>query len=392
MKRKIALLITFSLLLAGCNKAPTDSTTSADDPAASSTAASIAGTSQSSTAETGELHEEWMRIMVLNATETSNEVYYETEDFICGEDAVPGSDSTLIDKDKLDYIVSYIENAEDSCISTRETGDVLLKPEDYEGRTYLGSVTMIYISKDAEGNRLETEFIRLELFDDYPREYQEFIYVLNDVMSGEDLILGEPMEMSPDLYTRVTGYTDDMVTDGTIEEYLETYQYDVYQLMNYYSGNYSYFQNDYREIPEQFVNWPLFRVLPREIRSVESTDEEYREFAEELAVALGEDPSSVSENRYGFMFVGNQPFMVLRSCDMPAGYNYEGMPLYLVNREYLDGGELVRDTICSFFYSKDGKFIVMFNGSYIRSWYGEQLDYDYLLDFYQTCSDLLADG
>lgn len=388
MKRKIALLITASLLLAGCNTAK-ESTSSADDSVPAATAAPAATGSQDGTAETGELAEEWMRLQILNATETPNEVYYKRDVYTCGEGADPGNYSTLIDKDKLDYIVSYVEKSADSCVAIRDTGERILDPKSYEGKTYLGYVEMSYVAKDADGNPIGSKYYKLEFFDAYPVEYQEFIDVVNKVMSGEELILGEPMEMSSDLFKSLTGYTDDMVTDGTLEDVLDLYPCDVYSLMNSYADNYLYERNDNIETPDMYMYWPLFRALPREIRSEESTDEEYQKFAEDLAVRLGEDPSDVSKSSNGYLYIANQPFAVVRSNDLPAWFDYEGMPLYLISREVLDGGELVKDDIRTFFYSSDGKFIVMFTGSYMRSWYGDQMDYDYFLNFYTTCSDLL---
>ena len=44
--------------------------------------------------------------------------------------------------------------------------------------------------------------------------------------------------MSAEFYKRITGVTDEMVNDGTVEDYLKLYPTDVFSLLNEYADNY----------------------------------------------------------------------------------------------------------------------------------------------------------
>jgi hypothetical protein len=141
-----------------------------------------------------------------------------------------------------------------------------------------------------------------------------------------------------------------------------------------------------------YCNEPLWSLLPTEVRYEESTEEEFLKFTQDIATAMGFDPDNATIDQWGVGHFGCPDVQVLRSCDIPWEYEYEGDPLFLVSHEYLDGGELDKDTRCTFFYSKDFKFIVVLNGSYVRSYWGELYTEDYILEIYYQCENLLAKG
>ncbi len=141
-----------------------------------------------------------------------------------------------------------------------------------------------------------------------------------------------------------------------------------------------------------YCNEPLWSLLPTEVRYEESTEEEFLKFTQDIATAMGYAPDNAVIDQWGIGCFGCPDVQVFRSCDIPWEYEYEGNPLFLVSHEYLDGGELDKDTRCTFFYSKDYKFIVVLKGSYVRSYWGELYTEDYILEIYYQCENLLAKG
>ena len=137
---------------------------------------------------------------------------------------------------------------------------------------------------------------------------------------------------------------------------------------------------------------PLWSVLPTEVRYADSTEDEFLKFTQDVAEAMGFDPGNAVIDKWGVGGFGCPDVRVFRSCDIPSEYEYEGTPLFLVSHEYLDGGAMDKDTRCTFFYSKDFKFIVVLNGSYVRSYWGELYTEDYIMDIYNQCKSLLAEG
>lgn len=137
---------------------------------------------------------------------------------------------------------------------------------------------------------------------------------------------------------------------------------------------------------------PLWSLLPTEVRCEESTEEEFLKFTQDVAAAMGFDPDNAVIDQWGVGCFGCPDVQVFRSCDIPREYEYEGDPLFLVSHEYLDGGDMDKDNRRTFFYSKDFKFIVVLNGSYVRSYWGELYTEDYILEIYYKCENLLAEG
>ena len=141
-----------------------------------------------------------------------------------------------------------------------------------------------------------------------------------------------------------------------------------------------------------YCNEPLWSLLPTEVRCEESTEEEFLKFTQDLAVVMGFNPDNATIDQWGVGHFRCPDVQVFRSCDIPREYEYEGNPLFLVSHEYLDGGDMDKDTRCTFFYSKDFKFIVVLNGSYVKSYWGEFYTEDYILEIYYQCESLLAKG
>lgn len=396
-KQTVALLLLTSVVFSGCRKAPDSTPADIDESVPVNSV---------STSVTGNPDEEYLDVYLVNATYTPNDVYFREIRYCRSEDK--DSDNTYfldISREKIDYIVSYLETA-DVPDAFRYSGENLLSPEEYKGHTYLGRVEIAYYAYDSGSqNRTATAFksVVVEIFDEFPEGYQEFIDTLNEDCVDEPIILGDALEWSTDLYMELSGFTDETVNDGSIEDFLKLYPYDVYSLMNTLATSSGYISDGVTtEWKEHYLfddelimyYWPFFRTLPREIQSVESTDTEYREFAEAVAARFGLDKSLVSDTRYGTLYIEDLDATVYRTTDnyaYPFKYEQEDRgTYYLIDKTSYDAGELVKDDIRTFFYSKDGKFIIMLNGSYIESYYGNELDLMYLTDFATTCGDLIA--
>ena len=408
-KELVALTLLTSVVFSGCQKnpdiTPSDTGESAPDTSVSTTETDA---TDHSAYPTGIPYEEYLDVNIINATDTPNEVYFKELRYNrCDDKNDDNSYYIDISREKIDYIVSYLETA-DVPDTFRYSGDEILSPEEYEGHTYLGRVEIAYYSYDKAGpNRSANagKFFAVEIFDEFPEGYQEFIDTINEDCGEETIILGEPLEWSTDLYMKLSGFTDETVNDGSIEDFLELYPYDVYTLMNRLATGSGYYEheNGYREKKEHYLfedefimsYWPFFRTLPREIQSVESTDAEYQKFAEDVAARFGLDKSTVKDAINGdYKYIDGLNITIYRTTENSTyPYEYEQEErgtYYLVEKVIYDGGDYVQDDIRTFFYSKDGKFIIMMNGSYIESYWEEELDCKYLMDFASTCGDLIA--
>lgn len=319
-------------------------------------------------------------IEIINTTDTPNGVYHKYMN--C---AVGNENKIKITPEQIEYIISYVDKIEEpSFVKDIESVNGLYS-EVSEEHSYLGSV---YISYDyGKSDHEELKY----LFDEYPEGYEDFIKLLNEIDSEEPIILGEPMVMSADLIKKVTGFTDDMVTDGTIGDVLDKYRIDVFHFMND-SSSYKYFKIDSETyITDVFEYWPVFRVLPTEIKNVESTEEEFQAYVEELAKVLGADPSTVADYRLGGKTIAGQSLVVYQTCDIPKDFEYsDTAPYHLVDHNYYDGGDMDQDERHTIFYSPDGKFAIAMNGCLVRSYLGEYIAPEDLYNDYLKFADLVG--
>ena len=321
-------------------------------------------------------------VEIRNATDTPNGVYQKY--MSC---AVDNEDEIKITPEQINYIISYVEKIEEPSYVEDISSVKGLYSEVSEEHSYLGSVYISYKKSGSKSHWSEEKY----LFDEYPEGYEDFIKLLNEIDSEEPVILGEPMVMSADLIKKVTGFTDDMVTDGTIGDVLDKYPIDVFHLMNYTSG-YEYFTIDSEtRITDVFEYWPAFRALPTEIKNVESTEEEFQAYVEKLAEALGADPSTVADYRLGGKSINGQSIVVYQTCDIPEDYEYsDTAPYHLVDHNYYDGGEMDQDERHTIFYSADGKFAIAINGCLVRSYLGDRITPEDLYNNYLKFADMVG--
>jgi hypothetical protein len=323
-------------------------------------------------------------IEVLNATDAPNGVYSKAVNCV-----VDGDTGIKITREQAEYIISYVKNIEEPACAKDRRKDYGMYSEVSGEHDYLGSVYIHYFLETRDGG---TKYYseNKQLFDEYPEGYEDFIKLINEIDSNEQIILGEPLVMSGDAFSKITGFTDDMVTDGTIGEFLDKYPIDIYYLMNYPNG-YKFFRiNSETYITDVFEYWPMFRALPTEIRNVESTEAEFQAYVEALAKALGADPSKVSDFERGGKIIAGQGLVIYQTCDIPGIYEYsDTLPYHLVDHNYYDGGSMDQDERHTIFYSPDGKFAIAVNGCLERSYLGEWIQPAELYEFYLKIADLV---
>ena len=238
MKRKLTSICSLFLALvtavtfAGCGKAPTGD-----------------GKNISGKGDT-----EIRGITVMTAEENSENIWYINWPgyYVSGTEYVQLKDKALeLTGDETEYILSYInsfpevpENADDSECICRIWVTIV---DEKSNRSLIGSV-----------------------YGDYPEGTDRFCQIINRVCGGDKEFLcanGNMQEMTDEYFTAITGYTDDDIKGGTIRDVVEhlslvnTVQCYPYFLKNW---NYEYILDNYE----------LCRMLPYEVYSVPSSDEE----------------------------------------------------------------------------------------------------------------------
>ena len=383
-KQLMCALLSTAVLFTGCQKSPVETDdVKVDTVDQTLNSAETQKDKEDTSADTeAVVMAETIRIKILNATDAPNGVYYKEFEFRTG--ITRRNVETEIQDELFGYLLSYVETIPDTdVVATGDKGAYM--PDDYKDHVYLGKVEMIHVTYGEDNKCIDYLETEKELFDAIPDDYESFISALNEFSDeDEQILIGEPMVMSPELYSAITGFTDDMVTDGTIEDYLKYYPTDVYSLMNDYATNYSsyyeYFKQPDAEAPDFLACWPAYRALPKEIRSVESTDEEYQKFVDDVKKSFNYDPNGKAP----------LPVTVYRSTDLPYGYVYEGYPLDLVDYRHIDGEYVFQDNY-TFFYSRDGKFVVCLSGSFQYPYGAGALTLYEVTDIYMQCKDLLAE-
>lgn len=338
------------------------------------------------------IRKDTIKVQIINATDSSNGVLVKTVDCVTDENKITEG-KHLITRAQFDRIYSYIESIKNPDFLDNREDNYTLYSKAYEDHTYLGRIKVTCVS-ELNGLDYQTHDVvrTVDIFDEYPEGFDEFIKLINEIEPEEPVMTGKPLIMSSELYKKLTGFTDDMVTDGTVEDVLRVYPVDLYHLMTRYADhslNYSIRQ----DIPVRkvFRYWPLFRSLPVKIKMVDSSEAEFRDFVKKLATAIGADPDKETyENSDRTLRESKFTVYVYRSCAMPDRFQYSlTVPRHLVRHEYYDGKELDKDERRSFFYSTDGKFVIAVNGCLERSWFSDQLKPEELMGFYNKIADLV---
>ena len=122
--------------------------------------------------ETEKIITESLKIDISNYTDTANG-NYETR-FCFESDKENGeTEITSIPREKIDYLVSYIQEMDILSEYRMDIDDYI---EDHEGHTYFGCVALKYRSTSGK-----IIYLYCNLFDQYPEGFTEFIDTLNEI-------------------------------------------------------------------------------------------------------------------------------------------------------------------------------------------------------------------
>lgn len=396
MKKKVVCTVLSSvILLCGCNSKPVNTDNSSRETETEFDPVSVLDTEPVTDAAPSrdtepvqefEGHPDEMSIEIINATDAPNGVYFKS--FECSLDGEKGIKAT---QEQMDYILSYTQNIQEPSYMKDIRYYDKYNTEIFDEHAYLGRVLITYCLVNNDGERSYYHYADRQLFDEYPEGYEDFIKLMNELDSDEEIILGNPLTVTPELFKTITGYTDDLVEDGTIEEVLQKYPVDIYHLMDFrYKGFIEV--NTEVSMEEIFWYWPMFRVLPTEIKNMQSTEAEYQAYVDEVAKVFGADPSEIIDYRYGGKLIPSPNIVVYQSCDIFEEMEYsDTMPLHLVHHCYLDGGELDKDERYAIFYSSDGKFVIAIaRGCLEKSYYSDCLEAYELNEYYLKITDLVG--
>ena len=377
MKRKLTALILAAVFVTGCGTTTKTVDTEVVPDNTGDVTTSSATETESHESETRAVVTEYLGIEISNYTDTANGNYETGFYFRCDKEKGE-TELSSIPRETIDYLVSYVKEIDIPQEYIQDSEYELLESE---GETYLGRVYLYYVNSSGSIS------LNCEIFDQYPEGFEEFINTLNELDDGhEDIVFGEPLEMTSELFNEVTGCSDDKVTDGTAMDVFLAGDWDLYTFM------WLCRQGGFQDAEQQWADWPITRSIPREIRNVESTEEELRAFAGDVAKAIGTDPSNITDDDMGGISVAwnegadhlfYSGVTIYRTCALPDYYEYGETPDYICHAWYLDGGEYRKEDKYYAYYSKDGKFVMLFYGWNIEG------THDTMMEFTVACKDLL---
>ena len=253
MKKKITYIIYFFImvlccsLLFGCNKTGKEGT----------------GTFPAKT--------EIEKIGILTAEENPLNIYAIRwpEKYYEGNDVIEfNTDTSALTEDDRVFLLSFAEKHRGDA-----AGEVLLCRVD------------IHILEN--GAHTYTGF---EIYDEYPEDFDKFVEIINRICGSDKEYLcmnGKVQEITPEYVTAISGVDDDMVQGGTVKDIIELYDInDIDTLQRYQRG---------WDIDMFAENYSLISILPFEVKSATSTDDECYDYACRLAQKLGVNSQVVKE-------------------------------------------------------------------------------------------------
>lgn len=227
-------------------------------------------------------------------------------------------------------------------------------PENQEGESLSYYVICRYI--DEEGKE---ENIYRKGYGTFPEGWDGFIAQFNRICGGEFLSGGGAVQkVTPGFLTEAFGVTDEDVREGTLQDVIDTQRLDMikvtgtFRIKNALDGYYA------------SIKEPLLEPYrPRELISVESTQEEYDAFLESFFERLEGSRAEESESDQAYLrrFTlpdTGQSFYTAKTSDLDklptVKKNHDGY-YGLELDAHMEGMTMGTD----FIYSADGKFILV---------------------------------
>lgn len=237
-----------------------------------------------------------------------------------------------------EYFVNYVRNM----------------PENQKGGDLACYVICRYA--DEEGNE---ESIYRRSYDVFPEGWEEFIDCCNQICGGEYLTgTGQLQTVTPEFLTEVFGVTDEDVREGTLQDVIDLLELDMREVTKTFRIT---------EVLNQYYaqeKEPLIEPYrPKELVSVNSTQEEYDAFLEGFLEKIGSErvTEEESDQDYFRRFVvtdTGKSFYTARTADMenlPTAKRSTGDYYYMELDAHMEDMVMGVD----FIYSADKKYILI---------------------------------
>lgn len=232
----------------------------------------------------------------------------------------------------------------------------------YEGHVFTCAMMITY--EDSWGNE---RYISRYCFDTFPEGWKDFVGKVNEVCGDELLTTGtELQEMNPEYLKEVTGITEAEYYPMTLQEIIDILNLDMFD-----------FAVDNRGMMDSYeINDMLtIKYLPREIKNVESTPQEFGQFVsafvrDNFGTAAFDDLDIQYFDRVSYcsMEIDDEKVYFFRSCCI----NDESTNPWIHKTTHRDGFqyymwmETVGDMTWNenFYYNADGKYGMVLNSNY----------------------------
>lgn len=245
-----------------------------------------------------------------------------------------------LSREQVQYFIDYISSLPD--FSDQENGENI----------------SFYIFLTYEDENGESINIYRRGYDTFPDGWEDFIDRYNEIL-GEEFLTGngEVQIVTPEFLTDVFDVTDEDVREGTLQDVIDVLELDIKKITDLFYMD-DALDGYYAAIKEDEIE----PYRPKELVSVESTQEEYDEFIEKYLDAVGLDLSAEikSDQDYFRRFYvpdTNQYFYTARTGDM------DKLPVVEMDGEYyvMDLDAHMEDMTCrvDFVYSADKKYILI---------------------------------
>lgn len=298
-------------------------------------------------------------IGLINCTDNPNGVFYGAvsngQCYYSGINFEPSKfprETGSVSDDQIEYFISYINGVKDPEFYDDQLFSKLIDGE-LKDHTLLFTLNLTY--RDDTREVILTKYI----FDEYPEGFGEFLKKFNALFGAEIMTQGEPLKPTAELFTRVTGLTDKDFEGMTIDEYLDKYSISTFNIIHYYTAD--------KNSGNNMKYIPVLRALNFDIRSVESSDEEFRQYVEDVAAkfqAADPDHKSCKTMYYddGSARIQGDKLsaIVFKSCKIPEHLVWTQNPPHVIYEEIKvkDGGTYDESIYHVAFVSNDGKFVI----------------------------------
>ncbi len=172
-----------------------------------------------------------------------------------------------ISAEDVDYILNYVATLPDNYkFGTDLTYDVSIRYTDESGES-------IYLNKRSS--------------EQFPSGWDDFVDKLNEIF-GEELLTKnkEIQAVTPEFLTELFGVTDDDVKDGTLQNVIDSQFIDLIKLNDSFQIN-EMLSRYYASTKEELIE----PYRPKELISIDSTDDEYDKFVLKYLDKIGYDIS-----------------------------------------------------------------------------------------------------